>query len=74
MIAFDVRDDHSAVQRVDYSSDGTRWRPIYPQDGICDSRLERFELVVDGDPANVVIRAVDAMSNIATSRANGAAK
>ncbi len=74
VIAFDVRDDHAAVQRVDFSSDGTRWRPIYPLDGICDSASERFELVVDGDPANVVIRAVDAMSNIATSRANGAAK
>lgn len=74
MIAFEVRDDHAAVQRVDFSSDGTRWRPIYPVDGICDSRSERFELTVDGDPANVVIRAMDGMSNVATARANGTAK
>lgn len=74
VIAFDVRDDHAAVQRVDFSSDGTRWRPIYPVDGICDSRSERFELTVDGDPANVVIRAVDAMGNVATARANGAVR
>ena len=74
VIAFEVRDDHAAVQRVDFSNDGTRWRPIYPLDGICDSAVERFELVVDGDPANVVIRAVDAMSNVATARANGAVK
>jgi hypothetical protein len=71
VIAFEVRDDHAPVQRVDSSSDGTRWRPIYPLDGICDSQLERFELVVDTDPANVVIRAVDTMSNVATARANG---
>jgi hypothetical protein len=74
VIAFEVRDDHAAVQRVDFSSDGTRWRPIYPLDGICDSPAERFELVVDGDPGNVVIRAVDAMSNVATARPNGAVK
>jgi hypothetical protein len=74
VIAFEVRDDHSAVQRVDFSNDGTRWRPIYPVDGICDSRLERFELTVDGDPANVVIRAMDAMLNVSTARANGTAK
>ena len=71
VISFEVRDDHTAVERVDSSNDGTRWRPIYPLDGICDSRVERFELVVDGDPANVVIRAVDAMTNVATARANG---
>ena len=74
VIAFEVVDDHSAVQRVDFSSDGTRWRPVYPLDGICDSQVERFELTVEGDPANVVIRAVDAMANVATARANGAAK
>jgi len=69
--SFEVRDDHSAVQRVDSSSDGNRWRPIYPKDGICDSRVEQFELVVEGDPSNVVIRAIDAMTNVATARANG---
>jgi len=74
VIAFEVRDDHAAVQRVDFSNDGTRWRPIYPVDGICDSRVERFELTVDGDPANVVIRAMDAMSNVSTARANGTPK
>ncbi|MBP7571207.1 MAG: SMP-30/gluconolactonase/LRE family protein [Acidobacteria bacterium] len=74
VIAFEVRDDHAAVQRVDFSNDGTRWRPIYPVDGICDSHVERFELTVDGDPANVVIRAMDAMSNVSTARANGTPK
>jgi len=36
--------------------------------------VERFELTVDGDPANVVIRAMDAMSNVSTARANGTPK
>jgi hypothetical protein len=68
VLTFEVQDDQSAVQRVDYSLDATRWRPIYPKDGICDSKLEQFELVVDGEPSSVVIRAMDAMNNIATAR------
>ena len=45
MIAFEVRDDNSAVQKAEYSLDGDRWQTIYPKDGIPDSRLEQFELV-----------------------------
>jgi sugar lactone lactonase YvrE len=71
VLSFEVQDDQSAVQRVDYSLDANRWRSIYPKDGICDSRLEQFELTFEGDPASVVIRAVDAMSNVATARGSG---
>ncbi len=69
-LIFEVRDDQSAVQRVEYSIDAERWKPIYPKDGIADSRLEEFELVLEGDAAvaGVIIRAVDASNNIATSR------
>lgn len=74
IVSFEVTDDQSAIQRVDYSLDANRWRPIYPMDGICDSRLERFELVVDGDPGSVVLRAMDAMSNVSTARAEVAEK
>ncbi len=70
VISFEVGDDDSAVQRVDYSLDATRWRPIYPKDGICDSRLEQFELTLEGDTAGVVLRAMDAMGNVATARAD----
>jgi hypothetical protein len=71
VLSFEVADDQSAVQRVDYSLDANRWRPIYPKDGICDSKLEQFELTIDGSPSLVVIRAMDAMNNIATARAIG---
>ncbi|HEY3384511.1 MAG TPA: hypothetical protein VGK32_22360 [Vicinamibacterales bacterium] len=67
IITFEVRDDQSPVQRVDYSLDATRWRPVFPDDGICDSRFEQFQLIVEGDAANVVIRALDAMNNVATA-------
>ena len=68
VLAFEVQDDQSAVQRVDYSLDANRWRSIYPKDGICDSKREEFELSFEGDAASVVIRAMDAMSNVATAR------
>jgi hypothetical protein len=68
-IAFTVRDDQSAVQRVEYSLDASRWRMVYPKDGIPDSRREEFEVTVeDSDGSrNVIIRATDAMNNVATA-------
>jgi sugar lactone lactonase YvrE len=70
VLSFDVKDDHSAVQRVEYSLDADRWRTIYPRDGISDSRAEHFDLMLDADLAEkgVILRAVDSMNNIATAR------
>ena len=36
-----------AVQRVEYSLDASRWRVVYPKDGIPDSRREEFEVTLD---------------------------
>jgi len=70
ILVFEVRDQDSAVQRVEYSADGTRWQMLYPLDGIADSRVERFELVLEGDAATggVTIRATDALNNIGSGR------
>ena len=70
VIAFDVRDENSAVQKAEYSLDGDRWQTIYPKDGIADSRLEQYELVLEGEPGTrgVIIRATDALNNIASAR------
>ena len=42
---------------------------VYPKDGIPDSRREEFEVMVDDtEPGrSVIIRATDAMNNVATS-------
>jgi hypothetical protein len=68
-IAFTVRDEQSAIQRVEYSLDASRWRLVYPKDGIPDSRREEFEVTVDEgeNGKNVIIRATDAMNNVATA-------
>jgi sugar lactone lactonase YvrE len=69
-ILFEVRDENSAVQKAEYSLDGDRWQTIYPKDGIPDSRLEQFELALDGEPGThgVIIRATDTLNNIASAR------
>jgi hypothetical protein len=68
-LSFSVEDNHSAIQRVEYSVDGNRWRAIYPKDGIPDSRRESFELPVQETPGTIIIRASDAMNNVATATA-----
>lgn len=75
VMAFDVRDEHSSVQKADYSLDGDRWVTIYPRDGIADSRAERFELVLEGDAAvrGVILRATDALNNVASTRGDAPA-
>ena len=68
-IAFAVRDEQSPVQRVEFSLDASRWRLVYPKDGIPDSRREEFEVTLDDSEAarSVIIRATDAMNNVATA-------
>ena len=64
----------SAVQRVDYSLDGDRWKTIYPKDGIADSRAEQFELVLNEETGRgIVLRAVDALNNVASARGDAPA-
>ena len=64
-----VHDEQSAVQRVEYSLDASRWREAYPVDGIPDSRREEFEVTLDeGEAArSIIIRATDTMNNVATA-------
>jgi hypothetical protein len=69
VIAFDVKDDHSTIQRVEYSQDGLKWRSAFPTDGIADSREEHYLLTVDGElgERGMTLRASDSMDNIATT-------
>jgi SMP-30/Gluconolactonase/LRE-like region len=70
LVTFDVRDDHSPIQRVEFSQDGQRWRGVFPVDGIADSRQEHYELVIDGaiGERGVTLRASDSMNNVATAQ------
>jgi hypothetical protein len=68
IISFDVKDDHSPIQRVEFSQDGQRWRAVFPVDGIADSREEHYELTVDGELGDrgLTLRASDSMNNVET--------
>jgi hypothetical protein len=70
VVAFEVRDGDSAVQKTEYSLDGDRWQTIYPRDGIADSRFEQYEVAIEGDAAarGVIIRATDALNNVTSAR------
>jgi hypothetical protein len=69
VIAFVVTDEQSAIQRVEYSLDASRWRVVHPKDGIADSRREEFEVTLDEGEAgrSVIVRVTDAMNNVATA-------
>jgi hypothetical protein len=69
-VSFDVRDEFSSIQKVEYSLDAQRWLVVYPKDGIFDSRLEQFDLTLDTAVAarGLIIRAYDAKNNSATAR------
>lgn len=68
IVAFDVKDQDSPIQRVEYSQDGTHWRTVFPVDGIADSPSEHYELSIDGEltEVGVTLRATDAMNNVAS--------
>jgi hypothetical protein len=68
-VRFLVRDEQSAVQRVEFSLDASRWRVAYPVDGIPDSRREEFEVGLDDGEAarSIIIRVTDGMNNVATA-------
>ncbi|MGE3276210.1 MAG: hypothetical protein AB7O67_13945 [Vicinamibacterales bacterium] len=70
VIAIEVRDADSPAARVEYSVDGQRWQSIFPQDGILDGRVERFELRLPADLAGrtLVVRASDAMNNLGSGQ------
>jgi len=68
VVTFDVKDDHSPIRGVEYSSDGQRWRGVFPVDGIADSREEHYELPIEGElgERGITLRASDSMNNVAT--------
>jgi len=70
IITFDVKDDHSPIQRVEFSQDGQRWRGVFPVDGIADSRDEHYDLAVEGELGDrgLTLRAGDSMNNSTTTQ------
>jgi hypothetical protein len=67
----DVRDEHSAVVKIEYAVDGGAWRLAYPADGMLDSRAETVTLSFDAAMRDrtLVVRATDALNNVGVGNA-----
>ncbi|MEZ5290237.1 MAG: hypothetical protein R2745_04075 [Vicinamibacterales bacterium] len=65
-VIVDARDDHSAIEKVEYSLAGGPWQAAYPADGLLDSRKETVTLSfpADVEGQSVVVRATDALHNV----------
>jgi hypothetical protein len=68
-IRVDARDEASAIQRLEYSLDGSTWYEVYPVDGVADSPSEAFDFVprVEGGAVGraLAIRVFDRLGNTA---------
>ena len=70
IVPFDITDQDSVLQRVEYSLDAQRWQSVFPRDGILDARQEQFVLRLDAAAVGrtLVIRATDLMNNVGSGQ------
>jgi hypothetical protein len=70
VVSFVAEDPGGSVVSAEVALDGGEWRPLYPQDGVADSALERFEFdCSDGGgralaPRTMMVRVADAAGNL----------
>jgi len=70
-ISFEVEDAISYIQDVKYLIRPDEWQTIFPQDGICDAKNEKFKLSIELSPyldKLITIKAKDSQSNIGVYR------
>jgi hypothetical protein len=71
-VVFEVVDTASGVRRAEISLDGQDWQPVYSDDGISDSRRERYtiDIPVSIGEHTISLRAFDANGNVGSFRVN----
>jgi len=72
-----AEDRTSIIRRAEYQLDGRGWVPVFPVDGLADSRREEFTLVIDlpdRRPHLIAIRVFDANANIAIAQTSVASQ
>ncbi len=70
-ISFEVEDSLSFIQEVKYLIRPDEWQTIFPVDGICDTRNEKFKLSIRLQPnlgKLITIKAKDSHGNIGVYR------
>jgi len=71
-IVFRATDATSIIRRAEYQIDGGPWKPVFPADGIADSKREEFRVALvlnDKKPHVVALRAFDANANVGSAHA-----
>ncbi|HEY7182291.1 MAG TPA: hypothetical protein VIC84_12770 [Blastocatellia bacterium] len=71
-VLFRAADATSIIRRAEYQVDGGPWKPIFPVDGIADSKREEFRVAVvlsDKKPHVIALRAFDANANVGSAQA-----
>jgi hypothetical protein len=68
-LGFTARTGVSAIYQVEFSLDGGDWRLVFPDDGIADSKQEKFEIRLENlkrGPHTLRVRVVDRVGNLGT--------
>ena len=68
-VAFTAVDPGGSVAAVEVAMDAGNWQPLFPEDGVADSDVERYRLTLPPDgqeklPASVRVRITDAAGNL----------
>ena len=72
-VRFEASTRSSTIHQVEYSVDADDWRILFPEDGIADGTLERFELKLPDLSSGehvLTVRVVDSVGNIGTGKLN----
>lgn len=70
-IEFDVEDGYSMIEEVKYLVRPDEWRVVFPVDGICDSRSEKYRFTVklpSGADNMIAVRARDSHGKVGIFR------
>jgi len=72
-ISFRVIDELSPIKQVQISYDLQKWLWVYPQDLICDSKIENFQFNIkwkQNQFRSIIVKAQDSAENFSYSRLN----
>jgi hypothetical protein len=69
-VRFSARDVGGSIAALEVAIDGRGWMPLSPLDGVADSELEQYTLIVeadassDADPPSMIVRVTDSSGNL----------
>lgn len=65
-VAVEIRDQQSAIEKLEYAVDGGAWQAAYPADGMLDSKSETVALSLPASDVGktIVVRATDVLHNV----------